>query len=176
MMVPRTFNPWIGSRYALDGIGGKRLLILGESHYGGDSCHYPEFTTEVIRDMALQKGRLPFFSRIQRLVIGGRGGFSVEERADFWHRVAFYNFIQTSLEVLGSRPTYEMWQMGREPFLQTLQELRPDIILILGIELERNLPPIPDGITVCAIQHPSAIGFSYDNWQPKVLSLFTAHA
>ena len=166
----------MGSRYATDGIGGKRLLILGESHYGGDGCHYPAFTSEVIRDMALQKGRLPIFSRVHRLVVGGRGGFSEAEREDFWHRVAFYNFIQTALEQQGDRPTYEMWQAGREPFLQTLRELAPSIVLVLGVELHRNLPPMPDGISVCAIQHPSAIGFSYDEWQPKVLSAIAANA
>ncbi len=164
----RTFDPWVGSRYATEGIGGKRLLILGESHYGGAGCHYAAFTTEVIEEMALVKGRLRFFSRVQRLVVGGRGGFSLQEREDFWQRVAFYNFIQTALEKRGDRPSFEMWQAAQEPFLQTVRELAPDIILVLGLELHRNLPPVPDGITVCAIQHPSAFGFSYDEWQPRV--------
>src|SRR4051812_25845872 len=106
----RMWQPWVGSRYASDGYRSKRILILGESHYGGDGCHYPEFTREVIRDMALVKGHLPFFSRVQRLIVGGRGGFSLPEREDFWQRVAFCNFIQTALEQQGHRPTYEMWQ------------------------------------------------------------------
>jgi hypothetical protein len=172
----RTFDPWVGSRYTTDGIGGRRLLILGESHYGGDGCHYSAFTTEVIRDMALVQGHLPFFSRVARLILGGRGGFSPPEREEFWHRVAFYNFIQTALEQQGDRPTCEMWQAGREPFLQTVTELAPHIILVLGRELHRNLPPLPEGITVCPVQHPSAIGFSYDKWQPKVLSAIAADA
>ncbi len=172
----RTFNPWIGSRYSTDGLDGKRLLILGESHYGGDGCHYPEFTTEVIQDMALEQGRLAFFSRVARLVVGGRGGFSEAEREDFWQRIAFYNFIQTALEQQGDRPTYEMWQAAREPFLQTLEELKPHLILILGIELSRNLPEIPPEISVCAVRHPSAIGFSYDAWQPTVQNLLTTPA
>lgn len=169
----RTFNPWIGRSYGTDGIGGKRLLILGESHYGGDGCHYPEFTTEVIQGMALEQGPLAFFSRVARLVVGGRGGFSETEREDFWQRVAFYNFIQTSLDEHGDRPTSEMWQAAREPFLQTLEELKPHLILILGIELSRNLPEIPDEISVCAVRHPSAIGFSYDDWQPAVQTLLS---
>jgi len=125
--------------------------------------------------MALQKGRLPVFCRIHRLVVGGRGGFSDEKRADFWHRVAFYNYIQIALEEQGDRPTYEMWQAAREPFLQTVRELTPNIILVLGIELHRNLPPVPDGIIVCPVQHPSARGFSYDEWQPKVRLVISPH-
>jgi hypothetical protein len=164
----RTFNPWVGSLYRNEGIGGKRLLILGESHYGGPACDYPTFTTEIIEEMALQKGRLPFFARIQRLVVGGRGVFSDEERNDFWQRVAFYNYIQTALEVLGDRPTGEMWQSAQSAFIETLNELSPDIVLVLGIELRRNMPAISNGITYCEIQHPSAIGFSYDRWQPIV--------
>jgi hypothetical protein len=90
--------------------------------------------------------------------------------------VAFYNFIQTALAGPGSRPTFEMWQAAREPLLQTLREITPNIVLVLGIELRRNLPPMPDGISICAIQHPSAIGFSYDEWQPKVLAAIAANA
>ena len=67
-----------------------------------------------------------------------------------------------------------MWQAGREPFLHTLRELVPNLVLVLGVELHRNLPSVPDGITVCPIQHPSAPGFSYDKWQPKVLSAIAA--
>lgn len=167
----RVFDPWIGARYASEGINGKRLLILGESHYGGEGCEYSRFTSEVIRDMALEKGRLAFFSRVQRLVVGGRGGFSDLERADFWQRVAFYNFVQSALENPRDRPTYAMWQAAREPFSQTLGELNPSIILVLGTELKRNLPSIPANIPYCAVQHPSSIGFRYDDWQSKIKSL-----
>jgi hypothetical protein len=168
-MATRTFDPWIGSLYATEGIRGKRLLILGESHYGGAGCEYPAFTSDVIRDMALRKGRLPFFSRVQRLVVGGRGGFSNEERADFWHRVAFYNYVQSSPgNSPRCRPTPEMWEAASEPLRQTLLELSPHIMLVLGIELHRNLPPINNTVTVCPIQHPSSVGFSYNVWQPRV--------
>lgn len=173
----RTFDPWIGSRYATDGIGGKRLLILGESHHGGEGCHYTGFTTKVIHDEALGENGHPrrkFFGRIQRLIMGGRGGFNAAEREDFWSRVAFYNFIQTALEEPRIRPTNEMWLAASEPLQLTLRELAPALILVLGLELQRNLPAIPESISVCPIKHPSSPGFSYDEWQPKVRSAITA--
>ena len=170
-MTKRTFNPWIGSRFAADGIDGRRLLILGESHHGGEGCNYAGFTAEVIRKEALGENghaRRRFFARVQRLVIGGRGGLSDEERTDFWSRVAFYNFIQSALESSRDRPTEEMWQAGQACLPETLEELKPDVVLVLGIELSRKLLPMPSSISVCVVQHPSAPGFTYDEGQPKV--------
>ncbi len=137
----RTFDPWVGSRYTSEGIGGRRLLILGESHYGGSDCEYAAFTSEVIRDMALQKNRLAFFSRVLRLVTGGRGPLSDAERSDFWERVAFYNYVQSSPgDGPRCRPSAEMWIAAAEPLLSTLLELSPDVMLVLGLELANNLP------------------------------------
>ncbi len=174
MPIERTFHPWVGSLYSSEGIHGKRLLILGESHYGGLNNEYPEFTINVIQDMALDKGRLPFFSRIQRLVVGGRGSFSTAQRHDFWQRVAFYNYIQSALS--GGprcRPTPDQWRVASTPFLQTIAELAPHYMLVLGLELFRHLPPLPCGISACPVQHPSAFGFKYSDWQHRVLASFS---
>ena len=174
----RTFDPWIGSHYFTEGIRGKRVFILGESHHGGEGCDYAGFTTKVIHDEALGENGHPrrkFFARIQRLIVGGRGGFTDTEREDFWSRVAFCNFIQTALEGPRVRPTYDMWQAAREPLLLTLRELAPMLVLVLGVELNRGLPPFPEDIAICAIQHPSSPGFSYNEWQPKVLSAVAAN-
>ena len=168
----RTFSPYIGTRYATDGIGGKRLLILGEAHYGKAGAEYKTYTSDVIRDMAFKKERLPIFARIQHLVLGTRGFLTDTARRDFWERVAFYNFIQVFPGATPKvRPTPTMWSESREPFLQTLAELTPDVLLILGVELKRNLPPIPHGIAACSIQHPSSFGFSYSQLQPIVRSV-----
>ena len=167
----RTFEPWVGSRYSTDGICGKRILILGESHHGGGGCDYQDFTKKVIRDEALGENGHPrrkFFARVHRVIVGGRGGFTDAQREDFWSRVAFYNFIQTALEKPRDRPTNEMWEAACEPLLLTLREQTPTHILALGIELYHRLPPFPKSITVCSIQHPSAPGFSYNKWQPIV--------
>lgn len=170
----RTFDPWIGARYAIEGIRGRRLLILGEAHYGtGDT--YSTYTSVVIREMALQKSRLPIFSRIQNLVLGSRGGFSPAEREDFWQRVAFYNFIQSYPgPTARRRPTPAMWLDAREALLHTLHELAPQMMLVLGLQLSRNLPEIPKEISVCVIQHPSSPGFAYAKWQPIVQSALAA--
>jgi hypothetical protein len=165
----RTFDPWIGSRYTTDGIRGVRLLILGESHYGFPGEMRPTFTADVVRALG-QQHRFRFFTVIQRLVTGGSGWLSNDDRSEFWERVAFYNYIQSFPGTRPRwRPTPEMWLAAREPFLQTLSELSPQLLLVLGLELHRNLPELPFRIGVCIVSHPSYPGgFRYAQWQPVV--------
>jgi hypothetical protein len=163
----RTFDPWIGSQYRSEGYRGVRLLILGEAHYSSER-ERSTFTIEMIRSLA-QQGRFRFYSATQRLVVGGRGWLSEPERRDFWERVAFYNYIQT---FPGSRPrerpTPEMWAAARAPFLATIAELDPQLVLVLGRELRRNLPELPTRLKACEVPHPSSRGFRYATWQPEV--------
>jgi hypothetical protein len=170
----RTFDPWIGSRYHTDGFRGIQLLILGESHYGKPEDKRSSFTKDVIRDRAQQR-RFRFFTVIQRLVSGGRGWLSNADRAGFWEQVAFYNYIQAFPgEHPRCRPTPALWSDAREPFLQTLAELSPQLLLVLGHELSGNLPKVPVGVDVCRVPHPSSRGFRYDQWQPEVRAALDA--
>ena len=170
----RTFDPWIGSRYATDGVGGVRLLILGESHYGTAGAERPGFTADIVRQLG-QQGRFRFFTTTQRLVAGGRGWLPDAERAEFWERVAFYNYVQSFPGPRARfRPTPEMWAAAQEPFLRTLAEVGPQVLLVLGRELRRNLPELPAGVAVCAVQHPSSRGFRYAAWQPVVQAALNA--
>jgi hypothetical protein len=167
----RTFDPWIGSKYRTEGLNGLRLLILGEAHYGNAGNECQTETTDVIRRMALQKDCLPFFSRLQHVVLGTRGYLSDAARKDFWERIAFYNFIQCFPRPTSRiRPTPTMWLAGREPLLLTIKELDPSLIVVLGVELARNLPPLPPNVVVCRIRHPSAPGFSYARFHPVIKS------
>jgi len=164
----RTFEPWIGSRYATVGVGGVKLLILGESHYGPTGDERATFTTEMIRQLG-QQGRFRFYTATQRLVSGGRGWLPDAERSAFWEQVAFYNYVQSFPGPRARwRPTPEMWSAAKAPFLQTLAEVEPQVLLVLGRELRRNLPELPTGASVCAVQHPSSRGFRYADWQPSV--------
>jgi hypothetical protein len=165
----RKFDPWIGSQYATQGIRGIRLLILGEAHYGtGEETQGCTHTTEIIRKLG-QQGRFRFHTVTQRLVVGGRGWLSNTDRAEFWERVAFYNYVQSFPGPRARwRPTPEMWEAAREPFLETLAEVKPQVLLVLGQELSRKLPVLPTYVSACAVQHPSSRGFRYATWQPAV--------
>ncbi len=58
-----------------------------------------------------------------------------------------------------------MWDEARIPFLHVLDQLKPNVILVLGKELAVNLPVLPDNIESCHIQHP-ATAFDYRKWNP----------
>jgi hypothetical protein len=171
-MATRTFDPWIGDRYRSEGIDGVRLLVLGESHYGPKSCEVPHYTCELVRLWGQQR-RHRFYSSIQRLVVGGQGWLSSAERRAFWDRVAFYNFVQSLVgERPRERPTPEMWEAAHQPFEATIEELKPQVMLILGWQLHQNLPSLPGWLTVCAVPHPSSPGFRYLDWQQTVKAAF----
>jgi hypothetical protein len=167
-MSSRFYDPWKGNRYETEGYLGKRLLILGESHYDIEKSAHSKATTDIIAGLAIKDGRNRFSNKILRLVTGENGFHSEAQRADFWQRVAFCNYIQVPLPGPRIRPTREMWAAGRTPFLETLKELAPDMLLVLGSTITWHLPAVPVTISVCRIKHPSSFGFSPKKWHPFI--------
>jgi len=184
------FEPWIGRDYTA-GIGGVRLLVLGESHWGNSTYQYTEFTRDVVKKWCFQR-RDRFFTSIAKLVLGIPPGVYLAEgpRQAFWNQVAFYNFVPV---IVGpgprDRPSEAQWSLATEPFCNVLTELEPHAILVLGKELWWHLPepdsmirlPIPSmeieikryrrGATFAdavMIQHPSSFGMRYADWRPRV--------
>ena len=124
------FKPWIGKNYLTKGFQGKRILVLGESHYcskelsEGGRC-YPlckrelmnvacfTQTQDVVREAVYDYGGqryLQAFLCFERAVAGKV--LSQEEREKFWESVMFYNYIQYS----------------------------PDYIIVWGVRLYNGLP------------------------------------
>jgi hypothetical protein len=182
MSIARSFDPWIGDRYQSEGLNGLRLLILGESQYDTDEDQpRPGLPTEnaetqkIVQRLAIDKNT-SFFTKITKLVRGYRHDFSSQEKADFWQRVAFYNFVQWWLPNTRIRPTPEMWQAAQAPFLQVLEELKPHLVLVLGIDLAGGLPPFPVHIVKIPVPHPSSYGWTYEPWATKVNEAMNAYA
>lgn len=106
----QVFLPWIGSRYADDGLDGVRILALGESHCGVEDDKHRGFTQFVVRRWGLEK-RSKYFTIIAKYVLGLTSDdyLRMKDRREFWQSVAFYNYIQ---DVAGAgpaeRPTEEM--------------------------------------------------------------------
>lgn len=164
----RVFDPWIGKLYWAEGLFGVRVLVLGESHYGDPGDEYLKFTQEVVREWATEK-RLAFFTKAAKLVLGRGAGIWLtdKERTNFWERVAFYNYVQSFLPAARYRPTQNMWDAAKKPFSQLLEELSPQVILVLGDELRLHLVELPPSISVCYVSHPSSSKFSYQNAIPE---------
>lgn len=182
----RFFNPWVGSAYWTSGIHGLRLLVLGESQYVSPETSDAEFnerptpecsssTQAIVRELALDR-RNPFFTKITKLVLGVPAGtwVSDEQRVSFWQNVAFYNYVQCWIRAARRRPTESMWLEAQRPLLQTIEELKPHVLLVLGNELAQRLPAELSGLELVKVPHPSSRGFSYDPWSATVANAFSS--
>jgi hypothetical protein len=152
------FNPWVGNLF---GIQSPKILILGESHYLDVGHFHPDVTINVVRNFGLrEKGKLRFFTTIAKILSGQPYEWlSDEKSSEFWHKVAFYNFILSSVGISARiRLTEEMWQKSEAPFYTVINNLQPDIIVILGKELGsriKHLEPSFSNNIFCYWTHPS---------------------
>lgn len=129
------FRPWVGAEYE-KGIGGKRLLVLGESHYSDTAD--PELTQIVMKkllDYKLGKEEhaswMNTFTVFERSVANRR--LSGEESCAFWNSVLFCNFLQ---EVTTEAPRQALavndLQRSADAFFELLEEHRPEYIIAWG--------------------------------------------
>ena len=146
------FYPWRGARYDT-GINNKRILILGESHYCEDSdksqksrhrcpkefdnycmscymdreCHEKTIDT-IVEHLSSENYRT--HKTFESLVNGH--SLSEKERFEFWHHLAFYEYIQYAQP----KPKMPLKQgdptQNRNALLEVLDLLKPDKIIIWG--------------------------------------------
>lgn len=196
------FRPWQGQSYKA-GLDGVRVLVLGESHYGGPECDYPEFTQHIVKRNCFESPKRgqrkdPYFTKIAVLLCGlqSRDALSDQRKQQLWDEIAFFNYVDL-LPSRKVRPSKEQWERAHLHFEQRLSELSPHAIIVTGKELWTNLPRpcsnysirIPNGKEVevrqfrCAdtaapasaimIQHPSSRGMRYADWEPRISALVT---
>ena len=196
------FYPWVGSKYTKSSIFHKRVFILGESIYcekpedcGGcypgavNLCNYMQI--HIVLDNMLSNTNTPLYTKIYRLLVDE----NEISKTEFWNNVAFGNYVQTSVsDKARDRPKKDMWELSKPEFINTLQRLEPDKIIILGNESWENLPGeynvdwIPvfhdneigvsefyclltnKRIHVAVIGHPQRFGFDYS--EKKLLNIF----
>lgn len=183
------FQPWVGKHYGSR--FGKRVLILGEAHYQWDkgTDQYPELTQEAIRAQMSGEYTYAFWTRVAGAFIGHKP--DLEEKGEFWQSVAFYNYVQ---EFVGFgpklAPTPEMWSRSVPGFVELLDRLSPQAIIVMGYRLWNHVPdldgsadfamddgkgmrtwryPLKHGGSALAypIRHPSS-GFNGAKWHPFI--------
>ena len=133
-----TWLPWVGRRFSKRPQGA-RLLIVGESQYGGekggskDALQNPKFTRRVVSEHAInrehRKGRTYTFDNLS-LLLFGTGHY---DRVRFWNDVAFYNFVQRPMEDELERPSWEDFVAGWSTFLDVIHVLKPSHALFIGV-------------------------------------------
>ncbi len=113
-----------------------------------------------------EKGTGRFFSVVSRILLGlDEGGWlDAAERDGVWEHVAFYNYIQ---ELVGNNervsPNNEMWESAALPFRGILNELKPDLVLVLGDALNGHLPnDLPDRVLTGHVVHSRSSRFTFE--------------
>ncbi len=151
------FSPWVGKDYFTKGYKGKRVLVLGESHYcneqlEGGKC-YPicakekmredcfSQTEDVISDFVFYYSGSRYeqtFLCFERAVLGKE--LTQKEREDFWQSIVFYNYLQFCQEGPRKPVKQEYWNNSELAFKEILEEYLPDYIIVWGNRLYDGLP------------------------------------
>ena len=99
MSINVKFIPWVGSQYA-EGIQGKRVMVLGESHYcAHESDAVPQLTINIIHHIlnpdSEHEGFMNTYTKFGR-ALAGKDQYD-NDRAAVWNTVLFYNFVQVPI-------------------------------------------------------------------------------
>ena len=167
-MQKSLFKPWIGSKFIDEGLYGLKLLFLGEAHYGKAGEEHENTTIDTVRYYSRHKHR--YFTTTAKIgLLKGAGDYlNADSKIDFYERIAFCNLVQEFVaETAGIRPTKEMWESSRQSILPIIEELKPDLVIVLGADLNDHLPKLPSSVKTCKVNHPS-MAFSYSKWLPAV--------
>lgn len=121
------FHPWVGAHYSSGGIFGKRIMVLGDSHYCGEDCkecgvsHLQEcnqFTTNVVMDYLdqnIERERwMSTYLKFERSLVNHEP--TPEESARIWDSILFYNYLQVAMQGPRQAGTPEQYRAAAEPF------------------------------------------------------------
>jgi hypothetical protein len=130
------YKPWKGDNYSRGVAKGRRLLVLGESHYSDAGQDTIKYTKQYIDG---HPGNFGFWTVIMQNVVGKKQ-WDIDRRA-FWHSIALYNYIQEPIwEGPRTPPTPKMWAKAAKPFFEVLNQLKPTHLLVLGKRLWEKIP------------------------------------
>ncbi len=148
---PVFFHPWIGSDYASGGIFGRRIMVLGESHYCTERCPVcgpgsgrkcRSFTTDVVRSYldpdVEREGWMATYLKFERSLVNHET--TAEESVRIWNSLLFYNYLQVAMHEPRQAGTPEQYRAAAEPFFAVLDRFRPEMLIVWGIRLWDNLP------------------------------------
>lgn len=173
------FKPWVGKDYENGIYEGKKLLILGESHYCGgcDKCgikYNPscdDFNTNKIVEGYLkynagERKAASFMKNYTKFVnVIFNRKINSEEMKNFWDSIIFYNYVQVAIEETRKTPTEEEFKLSEDGFFEVLNEYQPDLVIIWGERLFNNMPSKDGGWMskkVCDVASENVYSYNID--------------
>ena len=162
MRKKRFFTPFVGRNYK-KGINGKKVLVIGASFYC-DNTECPFFThcTSVeCKDSSAYNTVCPIYiknnkelhlepeyciedgvSTYQRFATGMAKYVGTDDYEEIWSYMAFTNYVQFFLPATnGYRETRttDLSERDYEAFVETLVELKPDIVIVWGCVINNRI-------------------------------------
>lgn len=145
------FHPWVGHNYTSGGIFGKRIMVLGDSHYCGENCTVcgtdfsrkcNGFTENVVRAYLNQnverEGWMSTYLKFERSLVNHET--SSDESIKIWDSLLFYNYLQVAMQGPRQAGTPEQYRAAAGPFFSVMDQYQPDLLVVWGIRLWNNLP------------------------------------
>ena len=203
------FLPFVGDQYE-DGISfndngelvlgtkenpGKKVLVLGESHYCDEDLSDEElssFTRDVLDCYLNSEER---YSWMRTFLMFERALSNADPNIDsnsIWNHLIFYNYLQSPLRGPRMAGDSRRYEDATTPFFAILKTYQPDCVIVWGRRLLVNLPHehrengkfMPsidmnfwrykiDGktIKILPIYHPS-VDFSWKYWHEVIVEFF----
>ena len=137
-----SFQPWVGDAFTAAKLG-KRILVLGDSHYewngSGKIDQWTAITKTLVQEQIDGDYTKRFWTNIAIMFLNKRP--TPEDKREFWHSVAFYNYLQSSAGFgPSSIPVENQWKSSEPAFLEVLSTLQPELLVVLGNRLWNHLP------------------------------------
>lgn len=146
------FRPFVGSGYADGGMFGKRIMVLGESHYCDEGCadcgnclrhrECMEFTKGVLGqylDDSVERQRwMQTFLKFERSLVGRETDQRLRQR--IWQSMVFYNYLQMAMGGPREAGTAAQYREAGEALFSVMEQYQPQYIIAWGNRLWDKLP------------------------------------
>jgi hypothetical protein len=146
------FQPYVGKDYTTGGIFGKRIMVLGESHYCDEGCadcgnvsshrECMAFTNGVVGDyldeLKPRERWMSTFLKFERSLVGHETDWP--ERQRIWKSVLFYNYLQVAMGGPRKVGTDAEYRQAEQAFFSVLDHYRPQYIIAWGNRLWGQMP------------------------------------
>lgn len=180
--------PWVGKDYEKSN---PKVLILGLSVYGGRSRK--NRIQDMIESVKENEWTHSFFTKVLNTFNDEDHWLEINndeyylDRNTFWNSMAFYEYLLHVFKKAKDAIDKKYYEEAKEPFIEVVQVLKPDIILCMGYSTYDNLPEMGKYFKTynleneelevweysfaskrtfaLRIKHPSnGRGFNSDNW------------
>ena len=181
------FQPFVGKDYANGGIFGKRIMILGESHYCDEGCcdcgncrlhrECASFTRGVIKDYFDESKErqdwMRTFVKFERSLVGKETDQTL--RLMIWDSVVFFNYLQVAMGGPREAGTSAQYRQAGEVLFEVMEKYQPEYVIAWGKRLWNNMPGERwrdgDDIVVDGYHVATGVYILSNGWQVKVMAV-----